>query len=415
MTPRSRPAHWLLWLLFVVLASLALALLIPTLLGIYVGAQERAEYLHQRAIDHYKQALAYESENYTELALAELQIAVKFDPNYAPAADKLRALQITPTTNGTPVPNSATIADQLFQRAQEAIAQQQWSDAIDSLEEIRRADATFHASQVKTMLLQAYLNAGKQSISAGEIEQAQARFEAGLAIDASNAEMKSLRERAALYLGGAEATDAGIMANNFLKLYQLDPNFYDVKKRTVTALINYGDVATKQGAFCIAAREYDQAAKLDAGGDVATKLAQANTSCKQAVTAPTATPTVEATPGAGENTPVALGSFTVSSRLATENPCEGTGTITGHMRDAQGNPLANGRIQIYNDMDYRPSPFVTDAAGKYGDIILGMNPGLFHLVVLGPDGKPASGVFDVKYPGGLAKGCHWIVDWTRNS
>ncbi len=401
--------HWQLWALFVVLCSLTLAVLGPVLLGLYVGGQERAGYLHERAVDHYKQALAYESENYGELALAELQIAVKFDPNYQEAVEKLQTLEATPATKGTPVSESAAIADQLFQRAQSAIGRQQWSDAIDSLEELRRADAGYRADQVRSLLAQAYLKGGQQSVAAGDIEQARARFEAGLALDGSNAQMKTLRDRAVLYLKGKEAVghDWQAAAYNFQQLYQQDEKFYDVKEQFLNALIEFGDTAARQGAFCIAQREFEQAVRLGAGDDVQTKLEDATWSCKQIVTAPTPTPTPE---GGGEL--ANAGAFTVQSRVDMSAPCEGTGSVGGSVRDAAGNPLSNLSIRIYNDYDYHPSPFALDEAGGYS-IMLGNDPGTFHLVLIDGAGQPVSGVYSFDYAGGQS-GCHVVVDWIRN-
>jgi tetratricopeptide (TPR) repeat protein len=417
-----RAGHWQLWLLLVILTALALGLLAPTLIGLYVGIQERADYMHALAVDHYKQALSYEAENYTALAIAELQIAVKFDPGYQPAVDHLKVLQTTPVPNGTTVPDNVKIADQLFTRAQTAIAGGQWSDAIDSLEEIRRTDATYQTARVEALLVQAYVNGGMQSVSAGQIDQARSRFEAALALDPSNATAQSLRDRAVLYLDGDQAKDSDWAAavSNFQKLYQQDPAFYDVKTQLLNALVQYGDVATRQGAYCVAAREYEQASQLNTSSDVAARLEQANTSCKLAVTAPTATPTssAEATTPAGSTpveTPAGVpGAFAASSRIDTSGACQGTGSVVGTVSDAQGSPLSGVRVRIYNDLDYHPSPFATDSGGRYS-IVLGINQGLFHLVVLGPDGSPASAVFNVNYPGGLAPGCHWIVDWTKSS
>ena len=404
LQPRA-PAHWQLWFLLVVLLSLALALLTPTLLAIYLGGQQRTDYLRGRAVEHYKQALAYEAEDYTELAIAELQIALKFDPAYQEATDQLRTLQAGPGASGTPAPNSASVADQLYNGAQAAVAKQQWSDAIDYLEEIRRASPDYRASEINALLIQAYLNSGNQAVASGQIEQAQARFEAVLTLDPSNAEAKSLRDRAQLYVSATRAMDSDwqSVVLDLQQLYQLDPNFYDVKPQLVNALTQYGDLASKQGAWCIAAREYDQAVSLDPGSAAASKLEQASASCRQAVLAPTATPT----PIGG------IGRFVGASRVDATLACQGSGSVSGTVRDGQGNPLAGIMIRIYNDVDYSPPPFTSDTNGAY-NIVLGKDAGLFHLVLVASDGTSASEVVDIKYPGGAASGCHWGVDWTRS-
>lgn len=403
---KAGPAgHWQLWFLLVMLVSLAIALLVPTLLGIYFGNQQRAEYMHGRSIDHYKQALAYEAEDYAELAIAELQIALKFDPTYKEAADKLRALQAGPGASGTPVPNSSAVADQLFSGARSAIANQQWSDAIDYLEEIRRANPDYRSSEIKGLLIQAYLKGGNESVAAGQIEQAQARFAAVVALDPSDSEAKSKRDQAQLYLSATHVmgSDWQSAVLDLQQLYQIDPGFYDVKQQLMNALVQYGDLASRQGAWCIAAREYDQAVSLGAESEVGAKLAQANAGCKQAVVAPTPT----ATPFDG------AGRFAAIGHVDTTQACQGTGGVKGTVRDGQGNPLAGILIRIYNDADYKPPPFSSDQNGKY-NILLGKDAGLFHLVVVAADGSAESEVLDLNYPGGNVSGCHGIVDWTRN-
>ncbi|MGE5137827.1 MAG: hypothetical protein ACM3JD_00070 [Rudaea sp.] len=397
------------------LVAVALALLIPAALGVYVGLQERSAYLERQAQAHFQQALAYEAENYAELAMAELQIAVKFDPNYGPALDKLEELKSQNSPNGTPTPAGAAIADQLWKRAQGAIAQQQWSDAIDYLEEIERADANYRPGEVKPLLVKAYLNGGKQSVTMGQIDQARSRFEALLALDPKNVEAQPLFDRSVLYLNGTQAvsTNPPSAVVSLQQLYQQDPKFYDVKEQLFDALIVYGDTAMRQGSYCVAAREYGQAMNLGESSDLSAKVQQANTSCKQAVLA---TPTPSVTPAGpgipGASGPVNLGAFTVQARADSGRACEGLGSIDGSVRDAQGNALAGYKIKIYNDADYQPSPFTPESDGRYS-IVLGANQGLFHLVVL-RNGQPASAVYDVNYPGGRGTGCHLILDWTKN-
>jgi hypothetical protein len=379
-------------------------------LGVYLGTQDRVAYLHRQAIEHYQQALAYESENYTDLALAEVQIALKFDPAYGPAQDKLRELQ--GANQAKPVPNAQTIAEQLFTTAQTAITQQQWSDAIDSLEELVRAKSDYRADEVKALLIQSYLNAGKQSVTEGQIEQARSRFDAALQLDPTNAEAKSWRARSVYYLNGVQAVgfDWQSAAFNFQQLYQLDPNFYDVKNQFLNALVNYGDLAVRQAANCIAAREYEQAVALGAGTSISERLAIANANCKQAVIAPTPTPTLvtESTPNPRSGASL----FIANSRVDPNAICHGTGGISGTVRDVGGNALAGVSIQIYNDGDYRPPLFISQADGTYV-IVLGKDAGLFHVVVLNADGAVASAVVNVNYPGGGNEGCHTILDWNK--
>ncbi len=424
-TPQYNVPRWMpgprtlgAWLVVGAILVLVAAALIPTVVGVYVGTQERTANMHRLAESHFQQALKYESENYYELAMAELQIAVKFDPNYQEAADRLETLQKRSNPAAGATPNSAAIADQLWTRAQGTFQQQQWSDAIDYLEEIRRADETYRANEVKSMLVQADLNGGKQSVTMGQIEQARARFGSILALDPENAQAKQLRDRSDLYVSGIEymSTNPQSAVSSLQQLYTQDPNFADVKKQLMNALIAYGDVATKQGAYCIAYREYDQAVKLGADSSVQTKLTQSNTNCRTAILAtptPTATSVTPGAPGV-TGTPTVpgttsrVGNWTVKT---SKDSSGGTCGIIGTIRDAQGNTVSGGNIRIYNDAGYDPAPLPVEANGHYS-IVLSDAASLFHLVLLQQNRQPASGVYDFNFPGGNS--CRWIIDWTMN-
>ncbi|MGE5141698.1 MAG: carboxypeptidase-like regulatory domain-containing protein, partial [Rudaea sp.] len=232
-----------------------------------------------------------------------------------------------------------------------------------------------------------------------------------LALAPDNSEIKTLRDRSALYVNGVQAvpTNPQTAVLNLQQLYQQDPNFFDIRNQLLNAFVLYGDDAYRQGAFCVAAREYAQAANL--GAAMGDKLTQANASCKQAVLA-TATPLP--TEQAAGPTPVTadLGAFVVHARPGAGDECQGMGSASGTVRDAAGSPLSGIGVRIYNDIDYRPPPFKTDGSGQYS-IVLGKDAGLFHLVLLGEDGQPASGIYDLNYAGGLVPGCRWTIDWTQ--
>lgn len=390
-------------LVLLALLGVALAIALPVSAGIYYGNQERESYLERQAVEHYQRALAYESETYNELAVVELEVALKFKPDYQPALDKLQQLK-TASVAHNQEPNDVAIAKQLFSSAQDALARQQWSDAIDLFEELRRVKADYQATDVKAKLITAYINAGKQAISAGQIDVAQHRFEAALELDPGNSEARALRERTILYFNGIQAvgTDWQTAVLNLEELYTRDPSFYDVKAQLRDAHIGYGEFANKQGAYCIAARELDAATQLGAGSDITTQAITANELCKQAVVAPTATPL--ALPGGT--------GYAAQVRVNSAAACKGTGDITGNVRDAGGQSLINIPIQLYDESGYRPPPARSFADGSYA-IVLGSAPSLVHLLIVNEDESAASATVDISYPGGAQSGCHIVVDWTR--
>jgi tetratricopeptide (TPR) repeat protein len=406
LLPASAPARRRSSLpIFVLLALIgsALAMAIPISAGIYYGNRERQNYLERQAVEHFQRALAYESETYTELAVAELQVALKFKSDYKPAQDKLRQLQAASAVHNQE-PNDVAIAKQLFASAEAAVESGQWNNAIDLFEELRRVKTDYRAGEVKTFLIRSYINAGKQAIRAGQIDIAQLRFEAVLALDAANAEARALRERTILYYNGVQAagTDWQTAVLNFEELYKRDPSFYDVKTQLREAHIGYGEFAEKQGAYCIVAREFGAAVELGADGDIQSRATSAGELCRQAVVAPTPTPTP---------LPEGIG-YVAAMRSNGEIQCNGIGGITGIVQDADGVPLANVPLQVYNDFGYRPLPARSFTDGTYA-ILLGQDPAVFHLYVANEDGSAASGVIDVNYPGGTQGGCHVVVDWTK--
>jgi tetratricopeptide (TPR) repeat protein len=425
-SPQKRN-HMRAWLLMLTVAGLALAFTLPFTLGVYFGNQDRQRFLERQAIEHYQRALAYESETYHELAIAELNVALQYQPQYQAARKKLQELQAVGQNQSQAEPQDVAIAKQLYESAQAALARADWNDAIDLLEELRRVKNDYQTAQVSAQLVTAYVNAGKQALAADDVALAQRRFDAALALDATHPEARTLADRALLYFHGVQAmgTDWLGAVAAFEELHTRDPNFADVKQKLRAAHIGYSQVALTQGAFCIAARELNAALALGADAALQTQVAAADDSCKQAILnpTPTLTPTLEGaapipvtvTPDPNATAIAAPGAlvYTAQMRMRQNAQCSGTGDIRGAVQDAQGNPLVNVGIKIYNDYGYLPPYARTDQAGEY-EIVLGSDKGLFHLVAVDDFGSNASAVLNVDYPGGNAQGCHIMVDWTRS-
>ncbi len=418
--------HLWAWLLMFAIAGMALAVTIPFSLGVYFGNQDRQRYLAQQATERYQRALAYESETYNELAIAELKLALQYQPDYEPARKKLQELQAASQVKSQDEPQDVAIAKQLMGGAQDALTRQDWNDAIDLLEELRRVKNDYETAQVNAQLVTAYVNAGKQALAANDVELAKRRFDAALALDPNHAEARTLADRTLLYFHGVQAlgTDWMNAVVSLEELYARDPNFADVKQKLRAAHIGYSQAANAQGAFCIAARELNAALALGADAALQTQVAALNENCKQAILNPT--PTAAPTPEGGEPFPVTITPgpnapnviasdtplYTPQMRVRQNALCAGTGDIRGAVKNAQGEPLVNVGVKIYNDYGYLPPYARTDAAGEY-EIVLGSDKGLFHLVVVDDFGSNASATLDVNYPGGNVQGCHIVIDWTR--
>lgn len=404
----TRRAHSGFGIALILLAALlicpAAAVLVPGGLGFIVGYQELQAQNHENAIQHFQRGLGYLAENYPELAYAEFEIALKYDPTYEPAQEKLSELQATLPERGTAGgKEEGRIAATLFDEARRLIAQKEWSDAIVRLEQLRTLKSDYRAQEVRDLLFQTYVEGGKSAAAGGHIELARERFDAALTIRKGDAEVQRQRELAVLYLDGQQAVGYNwqVAVQKFSALYQLDPNYNDVKKRLFEAHVQYGDAAAKQNAWCLAAREYEGALALANDATLAQKRAQAMALCKQAIVA---TPTPTAVPG--------MENYSAKISSPTGKSCKGEGSISGVVRDASGQPLAGVNVSYYTDTGIHSSTR-TDAKGQY-QFILGKDAGLFHVVVLSSDGKtPAGLAADVPYPGGNNAGCHVVVDWQK--
>ncbi len=417
------------WLITLAIVGIALAFTIPFTLGVYMGNQDRAYFVDRQAQEHFQRALAYESETYTQLAIAELELALQYKPDYTPALAKLQQLKTAHTAIVEQEPQEVAIAKQLYASAEQAVAQEDWNNAIDLFEELRRVKNDYRASEVDAFLVRAYLAAGKQALLENDVDLARRRFEAALALDPNNAEARTQRERAVLYFNGLAliGSDWKNAVLTLSELYARDPNFGDVKQKLRDAHIGLGDSVLARSA-CIAEREYLAAVALGAGVEIQTKASAANEACKNAILNPTAipTPTLEGgvtptpDPFATPNpfaTPVPVIStigilYAPGVRVRQNAQCNGTGDIRGSVQDAQDKPIANVGVKIYNDFGYLPPYARTDEAGEY-EIVLGSDKGIFHLVIVDDFGSNASAVLDVEYPGGNVQGCHIVVNWTR--
>ncbi len=403
--PRVRGGMWIAVFLFLSLLGCAsAAVLVPGGLGFIAGYNELQAQNHENAIQHFQRGLGYLAENYPELAYTEFEVAVKYDPGYEPAHQKLREMQGTMPQAGTPGPQEENrVAAALFDEASDLIGKKQWDDAINRLEQLRALNTGYRSQEASDLLFQAYVASGKAAVAASQIELGRERFEAALTIRPSDSETARQRDLAALYLDGQQAAGYkwDVAIGKFSDLYRQDPNYDDVKQRLVDAYVGYGDTAMKQNASCLAVREYDGALAIVKDAQISDKRSQAMAACRQAIVAP---PTTVTTPGTE--------SYFPKIQKDVKACTTGIGDVTGIVRDASGQPLPGVVVAYYADGIDRVATR-TNATGQY-QFIWGANPGIFHVIVIGGDGRtPAGSIADVDYPGGSKPGCHIIVDWQR--
>ncbi len=403
--PRRGSKLWVVALLLAaLLACSAGVILVPGGLGFLAGYGQLQAQNHENAIQHFQRGLGYLAEEYPELAHTEFEMALRYDSSYEPAREKLNELDAAFANisgQGAGEENRAAVA--LLDEARGFVTSKNWSDAINRLEQLRTLNPNFGTKEAEDLLYQAYVASGNQAKEAGQIELARERFDAAINMRNGDAEIQRQRDLAVLYLDAQQAVGYNwkLAIERFDALYKQDPNYDDVKQRLADAHENYGDLAMRENASCLALREYDSALALAKDTQLTNKRTQASAVCRAAV---------QVTPSPNAS---AAGNYFARISTATTRACNtGTGDVTGAVRDALGQPLGGIYVAYYADGVNRVTTR-TDANGQYS-FTWGAEPGLFHVVVLGADGKTPAGVAaDVSYPGGSRAGCHIVVDWQR--
>lgn len=402
-----RGSSWIVLLLFfALLFCVASSVLVPGGLGFLAGYGQLEDQNYEMAVQHFQRGLGYLAENYPELAYTEFEIAIRFYPAYEPAREKLREMQNTAAVERTPgAPEEDRVAASLFEEARGLANTKDWDTAIIRLEQLRTLNPDYHPQEVADLLYRVYVEGGKAAVAVRQIELARERFDAALYIQNNDAQVARQRDLAILYLDAQRAVgyDWPTAIGKFQQLYQQDPNYDDVRQRLADAYTQYGDLAAKQGAWCLAVREYDGALGVQKDAQVTSKRMQAMSLCRQAISVtPTAIPAV-------------VGTETYVARITRDlsKPCNtGTGDVSGTVRDAFLQPLAGIPVAYYADGINRITTR-TNANGQY-QFTWGTDPGLFHVIILSLDGKSEAGVAaDVDYPGAGKAGCHVTVDWQK--
>ena len=224
-----------------------------------------------------------EAGNY-EVARQRFEYVIQLDPGHPGVTEKLAEvlLELNTTATPTPVPTptlTPTIdlrgAEELFSQAQLLLADKKWSEAIDTLLQLRKEEPDYQPIKVDAMLYVALRNRGADKIlnqadlEGGTYDLALAERFGPLDVEASN-----YRTWADLYVTGASfwELDWGQASNYFGQLLLVAPNLRDSSNMTVTerfriAAIKYGDLLAENGDWCQAQEQYEAA--LNFGSDPA--------------------------------------------------------------------------------------------------------------------------------------------------
>jgi len=361
VTPRKRTS----WgcgsttLLIVAISFAVLIILASAALGIYQGVRERNKLDSLAASEHFNKGLAYLGAGEYELAIAELESAVRLDPNNGEAKKKLEEARAKLTV--APTPTSVLILDTAatyFSDGRSLYERGLWDEAIAKLEAVLALDPTYKQQEVADMLFACYYNSGIQLASEDRMEEALLRWNLALEIRPGDAGVKRQQKLASLYLSGMGywQADWEQAIENFAELYEMQPGYKDVAQRLHDARVSYGDRLYETQQWCVAQAQYEGALEVRDSPEVRAKLDDTTSQCANP-------PEGTGTPEPGTGTPAPPGGIFVGRFVEYLSIEEHLMLVRGHVYDVSGKGMPGIQVRI---SAYDWSAFaVTDGAGLF--------------------------------------------------
>lgn len=241
--------------------------------GISIRKNNETSTISQQLGDQFKYALVDIQFQRYENARQRLQFIIAHDPGFPGAQDKLTEVlvlmnQPTPTLTPslTPTPDFSG-AEQAFSKAQQLIVAQDWPGAIGTLDEIRKLDPTYNTGQVDGMYYFALRNYGYDLITKqGNLEGGIYQFTLAERFGPLDRDAAGLREGARFYLIGASFWELdwaeSLKYFNQIAGYGLWDGTMTVSERIHFASMRYGDQLVKDGQYCDAVTQYNNATAI---------------------------------------------------------------------------------------------------------------------------------------------------------
>jgi tetratricopeptide (TPR) repeat protein len=337
--------------LLIIISLIALLLIAATSAygGYLSGINERTNFeaiqVAQQVTEQYQLGLQdLEAKRY-ELARQRFEYVIKLDPNHPGVTEKLAQVllelnttatpTLVPTPTLTPTPDMRG-AEELFSHSQILLADEKWTEAIDTLLKLRKDEPDYQTVKVDSMFYVALRNRGVERIlregdlEGGTYDLALAEKFGPLDVEASN-----MRTWADLYKTGASfwGLDWGQSTFYFGQIIVVAPNLRDNTNMTAAerfriASIKYGDVLAANKEWCLAQQQYEAALIFGSNPSIEPTATWVTKKCtnsqkKDEPRAPEATPTIAAP---ATETPPAESTPTEQAPPTESPPAEPTST-----------------------------------------------------------------------------------------
>jgi hypothetical protein len=297
--PKPRRSSWLKWTLL----GLVGLLLVAAISG-YSGYQSGIDLRKQAEASQINSGLSEQlqlaeqdigNKNY-DLARQRLEYIISNQPGYPGAQEKLAEVltQLNTTATPTPQPTPTLMPtpdnrsqQDLFTQAQQSLQNSDWTNTIDTLLALRKADPSFQVVTVDDMLYIALRNRGVDKIlKNGDLEGGIYDLTLAEQFGPLDAEANSYRTWARVYILGASfwQIDWSQAIYYFAQVAPAMPGMRDGSGMTSAeryrqALIGYGDQLAGEGKWCKAVDQYNAALSIGSDSSMESKLNEASSKC----------------------------------------------------------------------------------------------------------------------------------------
>ncbi len=290
--PPEKPSgkRWRFWLAagFVAVAALVAFIAVGAFLGYRQGIKERTQFeaaqVESAVQEQYALGVQDMEAGRYEIARQRFEYVLENAPNYPGVTDRMAEVLLTLNATATPtaVPPTPTPTEvpltptpdlrgeaELFNHAENLIADRQWTEAIEVLETLRMKNPEYRAIDVDGMFFVAYRNRGAENIGAGNLEEGIYDLTMAEQFGVLDAQANGYRTWARYYLTGASfwGLDWKQAVYYFEQVAAQYPNMHDgtgwtASQRYIEALAGYADWLDGQGEWCAAEEYYNAAYEL---------------------------------------------------------------------------------------------------------------------------------------------------------
>ncbi len=194
---------------------------------------------------------------------------------------------LAPTPTITPTPDTRA-NEELFNKAQQAVLNSEWDQAVEALLALRSNDAAYRPVDIDGMLFLALRNRGRDRIlKENNLESGIYDLTLASNFGPLDSEADGLKSWTQLYITGASfwGIDWAQAVEYFQQVAPQMPNLMDGSKMTATerlrqALFEYGNSLAQQGQFCKAMGLYEQSYAIAPDEEVQIAYDQAAKGCE---------------------------------------------------------------------------------------------------------------------------------------